>query len=163
MALASGCLLASAKRAGEGEIVRIDVRRVGEHGARQGQRAGLVEHDPVGLGQTLERLAGIEDQAVAEERAGRDDLNRRNSEAERAGTGDDQDGDGDDERLLPSGPEQEPDEEGRERCEMHDRHIELRRAVGEPDIGRALVDGLLEQAVDLVDERAFGSVRHADF
>ena len=106
------------------------------------------------LGQPLQRLARMEDEPAAEERPGGDHLHRRDGEAERAGTGDDQHRDRDEQRLLPAGPEREPADERRERRSMHDRHVEPRGAVGEAHVGRALLDGALEQAVDLVEERA---------
>jgi hypothetical protein len=37
---------------------------------------------------------------------------------------------------------------------MHDRRIEASGAVGEPDMARFRRDGLLQQPLDLVDQRA---------
>ena len=98
------------------------------------------------VGEPLEAVAGIEHHAVAEHRARRHHLHRRHREAERARAGDDQHGDGDDQRRLPGQAEREPAEEGRQRGQMHDRRVEARGAVGEPHVGRALLDRALRAA-----------------
>ena len=67
---------------------------------RQRQRAGLVEHDRVDLGQTLDRVAGVEDDAGAEQRAGRHHLHRRDRQRQRARAGDDEHGDRRDDRIV---------------------------------------------------------------
>ena len=144
-ALASGCLLASASEPASARSLGRDVGGVGEARLRQGQRAGLVEDDGVDVGQPLEAVAGVEHDAVAEHRARRHHLHRRHGEAERAGTGDDQHGDGDHQRRLPRHAEQQPAKERQQRRQVDDRRIESRGAVGEPHVGRALLDRPLEQ------------------
>ena len=59
------------------EHVRVEIGGIDDARLRQGQRAGLVEHDGVDLGEALDRVAGIENDAGAKQRAGGDDLHRR--------------------------------------------------------------------------------------
>ena len=59
-----------------------------------GERAGLVEDDMVGLGQPLQGAAVLDHDAALEQAARRDHLDHRHGKPERAGTGDDEDGDG---------------------------------------------------------------------
>ena len=63
--------------------------------AAQRQRAGLVEDDVSISARRSSAAAVLDHDAVLEQAPGRDDLDHGNSEAERAGTGDDQNGDGD--------------------------------------------------------------------
>ncbi len=145
-ALASGCLLASASDPASARSSGAMSAAIGEARLRQGQRSRLVEDDRVDVGEALQRVAGIEHQAAAEHRARGDHLHRRHRQAERAGTGDDQHGDRDHQRRLPGEARREPAEERRQRRQMHDRRIEPRGAIGEPDIGRALLDRLARAA-----------------
>ena len=55
-----------------------------------GERAGLVEHHRVDLGEPLERAAVLDHDAALEQAPRRHDLHHRHGEAERAGAGDDQ-------------------------------------------------------------------------
>ena len=83
--------------------VGVDRRGIDDARLRQRQRAGLVEDDGVDLGQPLDRVAGIEDHAGAEQRARRDHLHGRDRERQRTGAGDDQHGDrGDDGVVQPT-------------------------------------------------------------
>ena len=90
----------------------------------QRQRAGLVEHDRVDLGQPLEAVGGLDQHALAEQPAGRGHLHGRHGQRQRAGTGDDEHGDGDRQRALPPLPGEEPAEEGGEAEDVHGRRIE---------------------------------------
>ena len=128
------------QRAGQPKIVRRDFGRIGEGRVRLGQGAGLVEHDRVDLGQALERLAGMEDQPVSEQRPAATAWTAGTARPSAQGQVMMRTVIANEESLLPACSEREPGEERRQRRHMDDRHIELRRAVGEADVGRALLD-----------------------
>ena len=67
----------------------------------EGQRAGLVEHHHVGPGEPLQRGRRLEQHAAAHQPAAGQHLHRRHGQPERAGAGDDQHGDGVEQRRLP--------------------------------------------------------------
>ena len=126
-ALASGCLLASASEPASARSSGVIVVALARLGCGSVSVPVLSKTIGVDVGEPLERVAGIEHHAVAEHRARRDHLHRRHGEAERAGTGDDQHGDGDHQRRLPRQAEQQPADEGRQRGQVHDRRVEARR------------------------------------
>ena len=99
-AAASGWRLDSARRAACSSRSGSIARGIGDARLGQRQRAGLVEHDSVGLGQPFDGVAGIEDDAGAEQRAGSDHLHGWNRQRQRAGTGDDQYGNRRDDRVM---------------------------------------------------------------
>ena len=68
------------------------------------QRAGLVEHHHVGLGDALEPVGRLDDDPAAEQPARRGDLHGGNRQRQRARAGDDEHGDGISERGLPWAP-----------------------------------------------------------
>ena len=112
---------------------------------RQRQRARLVEHDPVDLGQPLDGVAGIEQHAGAEHRARYDGLHRRDRQTERAGTGDDENRNRGDDGIMPGRAEGHPAQHGQERGRMHDRGVEPRRPVGQLHVAGARLHGIVEQ------------------
>ena len=85
------------------EQVRID-RRVIDRRIGQRQSAGLVEHDGIGLSDAFDGVAAVEDDAGAEQLARSDHLHRRNGQRDGAGTGDDEHGDGGDDRECSEAP-----------------------------------------------------------
>ena len=91
------------ERRGDRPDVDVGERAFDELGPAFGQRAGLVEDDRVDAGEPFERRAVLQHDAAAHEEAARHDLHRRNGEAERAGAGDDENGDRRGQRLVPSG------------------------------------------------------------
>ena len=132
---------------------RREIGSVGDAKLGQGERAGLVEDDGVGLGEPLDRIAGVEEDAAAEEGAGGDDLHGRDGEGERTGTGDDEDGGRDQHRLVQAGAGDHPAGRGERRSEVHHRRIEPGRPVGEHDAARARLGRLVEELLHLVDQR----------
>ena len=88
-ARASGCRLCAASDAATQQRVSIG-RRGPAPSRRFGQRAGLVEHDGVDLGQPLQRGGGFQQHAGAEQARGGDHLHRRHRQRQGAGAGDDQ-------------------------------------------------------------------------
>ena len=118
----------------------------------QRQRAGLVEHDRVDLGQSLQPVGGLDEHALAEQPAGGGHLHGRHGQRQRAGTGDDQHGDGGRQRRLPAVAGGEPAEEGGEPQDVHGRRIEARGAVGEPHVAAARLLGGRHQPGDLGEQ-----------
>jgi hypothetical protein len=120
-----------------------------------GQRAGLVDHQRVDLLQRLERLGAAKQDACLRATAERDRHRHRRGQAQRAGTGDDQRADGDDQRV--GGPWLRP-EDGPGQCRQqrhaHDRRHEPRRdAVGQRLHRRAAALRLRDRAHDLRQQR----------
>ena len=142
--------------AGEREHIVGDVGGVHHFEIGQRQRAGLVEDDPVDLGQPLDGIAGIEQHAGLEHRAGGDGLHGRDRETQRAGAGDDENRDAGDDGVMPARARQHPAEHGQERGGVHHRRIEPRRPVRKPHIARARLQRIVEQPGDLRQQRAFG-------
>ena len=119
-------------------------------GPAQGQGAGLVEDDGVGLGQALQRRGGLQQDSPAQEAAAGDHLDRRDCQGQGAGAGDDQDRNGDHQGRLPGeSAEQQPAEKGDQGQEMDHRRIELGDPVGEGDVAGPPLFGQLHQADDL--------------
>ncbi len=115
-ARASGCRLAVASRAACRERDRIIPTAASTStGSGKVKRPGLVEDDRIDLGQSFDRIAGVEQYAGAKQRAGGDDLNRRNRERQRARAGDDEDGNRGDGRVVKRCALSEPEEQGRGR------------------------------------------------
>ena len=102
----------------------------------------------------------MQQHAGAEQQPRRDHLNRRHGKAERTGTGDDQHGNRDHQRMLPVGTKEIPAGEGEQRGEMDHRRIEAGHPVGELDIARAGLRGGFQQARHLVEQRRAGGDRH---
>ena len=73
---------------------RVDEPRLSER-----QRSGLVEKHGVDLGKALQRRTVLDHDAFLEEAARGHDLDDGNGKAQRAGAGDDQDGDRDGDRT----------------------------------------------------------------
>ena len=131
----------------------VDHVRIGLARLAQRERAGLVEHDRVDLGQPLERVGRLDDDARAEQAAGRRHLHRRHGQRQRARAGDDEHRDRERQRLLPAGTREHPAEE-RDRAEdVHGRRIEARGAVGEPHVAPARLLGGVHQPGDLGNQR----------
>ncbi len=133
------------------------LRRCGSagHGRRPGgQRAGLVEDHPVDAREPLQRGAVLHQDALAEQPPGGHHLRRGHREAQRAGTGDDQHRDRDEQRRAPVAARgDQPAGEGRRRREMHDRRIEPRRPVGDPHVAAPPRLGALQHPDHLGQER----------
>ena len=132
-ATASGCRLDSASRAAICSSRAVDRGGIDDARLRQRQRAGLVEDHRVDFGQPLDGVAGIQDHAGAEQRAGRHHLHRRDRQRQRAGTGDDQHRDRRDHaRHARDAPAISQPISVSAAVEMHHRRIDARGAVGEP-------------------------------
>ena len=100
----------------------------------------------IDLSQPFQRGPGLDQNPASEQPRRSHHLDRRHGQAEGAGTGDDQDCDSADEgfpRIETKGP---ATREGRQRCRMDHRHIECRRAVGEPDVARARLGTRVNEA-----------------
>ena len=103
----------------------------------------------------LQRLAAADQDAVLGRLAGADHDRGRRGQAQRAGAGDDQHGDG---RLQREGQarlraEQQPADEGQRRQDQHDRDEELGDPVGQALHRRLRALRLLDQAHDLRQRR----------
>ena len=100
-----------------------------------GERAGLVEHDRPDRAEPLERLGVAEQDAGLGALARADHDRGRRGEPERAGAGDDQDGDGVEQREVEGGrrADDEPDDERQRREPEHGRD-----EVAGDDVGQAL-------------------------
>ena len=87
-------------RGSQRERVGIDRTAVDQPRLAERERAGLVEDDGVHFGEAFERAAILDHDALLEQTSRGNDLHHGNGEAERAGTRDDQDRDGDGERPV---------------------------------------------------------------
>mgnify|MGYP001455796508 CR=1 FL=1 len=85
--------------------------------ARQG--AGLVENDGVDFSHTLESTAVLQQDAAVKEPTGGDHLNHRYRKAKSAGTGDNQDGDGNRDRSVRITSGHHPAQEAQKRKGVH--------------------------------------------
>ena len=139
-----------------------DMTGIDQFGNRQGQRSRLVKDDRVDLGEPFECVARLQQHMTAEQHAGRNHLHGRDRQAERAGTGDDQHGDRDDQRRLPGRPGSQPGDEGGERGDMHDGRIEPGGTVGEPQIARAVLHRPVDEPRDIVEQGAAPRGRNAN-
>ena len=148
--------------AGEREDVSRNLGRVHDLEFGQGQGAGLVEDDTIGLGEPLDGIARVEQDAGAKHRAGRDRLHGGDRQPERAGTGDDENGNAGDDGIVPARADQDPADHGEQRRGVHHRRIKPRGAVGKPHIARARLQRIVEQPGDLRQQRAFGGGRDPD-
>ena len=108
---------------GAREQRRREIGNVGDAKLRQGERAGLVEDDGIGLGEPLDGIAGVEEDSPAEEGAGGDDLHGGDGEGERTGTGDDEDGGRHQHRLVQAGAGNHPAGRGERRRQVHHRRM----------------------------------------
>ena len=121
---------------------------------RQRQCAGFVEHDRVGFGEPFDCVTAVENDAAAKQRACGDHLHGRDGKRNRARTGNDEHGDGDDNRIVQRGSRNEPADRCQRRRRMHDRRVKPRRAIGEPHGPRLCFDSLVEEPLDFIDQRA---------
>ncbi len=144
------------------EALGRDVVSVFERRAWIAQRAGLVEHDRVDLGQALERVARIDQDAVAEERRRRHRLDGGYREAQRAGAGDDEHCDRVQHRGLPAGARNEPAQQGRRGKAVDERRVELRCPVGEGPVAATRGARPLQQFADLGKQRVRAGRRRLD-
>ena len=102
-------------------------------GLAAGERAGLVEHDGVQRGRLLERHRVLEQDAALGAEPGADHDRRRGRQPERVRAGDDDDGDGEQQRVLDVAADDEvPDDERQRAADERDEHEPERGAVGEP-------------------------------
>ena len=115
----------------------------------KGQCAGLVENDMIAFRNPFERVARTQEDAFAEQAPGGDDLNDRRSQRQRAGTGDDQRGDRDHQRIAHPCPGQKPAKQGQRSRRMNQRNIERDSLVRDAAIlGTALL-ARLQHACDV--------------
>ncbi len=145
--------------AGELEDVGGDVGGIHHFEIGQRQRAGLVEDDVIGLGQPLDRVAGIQQHAGLEHRAGGDGLHGRNGKPQRTGTGDDQHRDAGHDRIMPGCTRDNPAEDGQKRGRMHHGCVQPRGAVGAPHVARTGLQRVVEQPGDFGQQRRLGGGR----
>ncbi len=124
--------------------------------AAQRERARLVEDNGIGGGEPFEGRGRLQEDALLHQPGARQHLDDRHGQAQGAGAGDDQDGDRDHQRRLPSHAAQEgPAEEGGQRQAVHDGGVGPRHAVGQRHEAAAALLGHLHEADDLGQERAF--------
>jgi hypothetical protein len=129
------------------------LRRYQGESAR-GQRAGLVEHHGVDLGQAFEGVAGFDQHTLGEQDARSDHLNHWNGETERTRARDDQQGDRMQERDLGGSTlPQPPAGERRQRKQMHGGRVDPRGAVRDAHEARAPLLGVFDQPDDFRGQR----------
>mmetsp|Transcript_1433 Transcript_1433/g.3717 ORF Transcript_1433/g.3717 Transcript_1433/m.3717 type:complete len:672 (-) Transcript_1433:1302-3317(-) len=124
---------------------------LGHDGLARGERARLVQHDGAQGGHALQRVAALDEHAVARRDAGADHDGGGRRQAERARAGDDDDGDAKEQReeegvivvvghpLRGDGAgvgQDEPGEEGDEGDGEHHRHEDTGGAIGKRLDGR---------------------------
>ena len=151
------------ERGGEGEVGVGDILVRTQLGLAQGEGAGLVEDHGVDLGQTFERRCRFQENSPSEQIAAGHHLHGRHGEAEGAGAGDDQHGDGIKKCCLPgSTGEERPAEKGSQRQAMNDRCVPAGDPVGQHHVTAAALLGEFHQADDLGKQRAFAHGRDAE-
>ncbi len=120
-----------------------------EHRVAEGKRARLVEDNMRDRRDPLQGIAGGQVCALAEEPAGGDDLDERSCERDGAGTGDDQNRNGDEGRVRQGCARDQPAYKS-QRCRDVDlRHIEGNSFIGDAAIGGFLLLACLQQARDV--------------
>ena len=130
--------------------------RARQRGSPAGQRAGLVEHHGIDLGETLQRRRRLQQHAPAQQTTRCDHLHRRHGEPERARAGDDQHRHRVEQRDLPGGTrKQGPPEERRKRQAVHRGGVQGGEAIGQHHVPGAPLLRELHQAHDLGEQRAF--------
>ncbi len=122
---------------GDRDCLTVIIERSDQTWDTDRQRPGLVEHDRVGFGETLKSPAVLHHDAGLEQPAGRDHLNHRYRETERARARDDQHGNGDRHRKMHIGGCDEPADKRRERRQVYHRRIEARGAVRDTAVAGA--------------------------
>ena len=122
------------QRSRRGERRIVDLGRVRERWLAPRERAGLVEHDGVDLRQALQAVRCFDDNALGKQATCRGHLHRGNRQRQRAGTRDDEHGDGVGQRLLEAATDDEPRQQRRGSKDMHSWRIETCRAIGEPHV-----------------------------
>ena len=132
-------------------------RGLDRHDARLalGERAGLVDHQRVDLLQALQRLGALDQHARLRAAPDADHDRHRRGETQRAGAGDDEDGDGRDQAIGEArlrSPDR-PRRECQERRTDHGRHEPARDLVRQPLNGRAAALGLRHHLHDLREHR----------
>ena len=98
-------------------------RRIHHVEFRQGQRARLVEDDRIDISDALDRIAGIEQDTGAKQRTRHDRLHRRDRQAERTWTGNDQNRNRGDDCIVPARAERNPSQHCEQRRRVHHRRI----------------------------------------
>ncbi len=135
-----------AHRGRDGTGGGIDPVGTGQVGQTKGEGPGLVENHGAGLAQPLQSAAILDHDPLLEQTPCRGDLDHGHRESERAGAGDDENGDRDGERPVDVAGRAQPADEGQERGRVHHRCIEPRGPVGDAAIGRAAGLGNLHEA-----------------
>ena len=123
-------------------------RDVDEGHLAGGDGAGLVEHDGVDAPGVLEHVGALDQDAEARAATGAHQQRGRGGEAERAGAGDDEHGDGDLERAGRLAGGDPPPGEGQRGEHEHDGHEHGRHPVGEALHGRLGGLGALDEPGD---------------
>ncbi len=121
----------------------------------ESDRAGLVEQHIIGFRQAFQRAAILDHHAFAQQRSGGHDLCRRHREPQRAGTGDDQHCDCNQQRLMPAGAREHPEHKGQQSKTMDCRCIEAGSAIGDAHIEGAALTGVVHQPGDIGDAGVF--------
>ncbi len=103
----------------------------------------------VRLGQAFQPVGGLEQHAALKQAAGSDNLHRRHGKPERAGTGDDQHGDGGQQCALPVAGRPPPSGQRPGGQDMHGRGIDAGGPVGQLYVFGTALFGGLHQAHDL--------------
>ena len=109
---------------------------------------------------SLDGIARVDDQAGAEQRAGRDNLDRGNGQRERARTGDDQYRNRNDDSVVQRGAGRQPSDRGQCRRGMDDGGVEACSAVSQTDIPRLRLNCPFQEPLDFVDQRRVACGRH---
>ena len=132
---------------GVGEVSSID-----QGCFRQSQRAGFVKNDGVHLGHALDHITRFHQYAPPKQSACGHDLHGGCRQSQRAGAGDDEDGNRDDDGIVHACPHRDPAHCGQACGNMHDRRIDLRHAVGKLHIGAFNQKRLVDQPLDIGEQ-----------
>ena len=131
-------------------------------GAAEGERAGLVDHRPVHLGQPFERRSILDQHPDAHQFARRDDLRCWHRQPKRARAGDDQHRHRDQQALVPTRADHHPADKRQQGERMNRGGVEPRRAVGDADIARLALRRLAHQACYIGQRGVGANRRHLD-
>ena len=129
--------------------------QIGQHGLATRQRAGLVDGQYADFFGALQRLGILHQNPGTRALPGADHDRRRRRQPECAGAGDDQNGDGIDQRLAEHAGKSPPADEGRQCNHADDWHEDRRDAVGQTLHRRLRTLCLGDQTDDAGEQRVF--------
>ncbi len=134
-----------------------------QFGFARGQCAGFIENDAGDLGQSFKGGCRFDKNARTQQTPGGNHLNHRNRKRQRTGTGNDQNGDGVHQRILPANPtNQPPADKGRQRQGMNNRRVGLCHPISNGDISGTALFGIFHQTHDFGQQRIAAGCRDFD-